>query len=306
MLGFITRRLGRLVLTVFIISTIIFFVVRVIPGDPAAVIAGIDADEDSIETIRDRLGTDRPVIVQYLDWLWRVLRFDFGESFFSGESVLTLILQRFPITLFLSLFAFAISLLLAIPIGVVSAVRRWSGWDYAGMLFSQLGMAVPSFWLGILLLLVFSVNLRLFPLFGAGSFRHFVLPALALAIGRAALLVRIVRASTIEELAKEYVITAESKGLKHHTIIYRHALRNALLPVITLAGIQFGYLLGGSIIIEQVFSIPGLGRLFLSAIYQRDFPLVQGGVIFIAVAFSVTNFIADILYAVVNPRIRLS
>jgi peptide/nickel transport system permease protein len=306
MLSFITRRLGRLVLTVFIISTIIFFVIRVIPGDPARVIAGIDADPDSVEQLRDSLGTDRPLAVQYFDWLWDVLRFDFGESYFSGEAVMGLMLERFPITLFLSLLAFAISLILAIPIGVVSAVRRWTGWDYAGMLFSQLGMAIPSFWLGILLLLAFSVNLRLFPLFGADSFRHFVLPALALAVGRAAFLVRMVRASTIEELAREYVVTAESKGLQHRTVVYRHALRNALLPIITLAGIQFGYLLGGSIIVEQVFSIPGLGRLFLSAIYQRDFPLVQGGVIFIAVAFSLTNFIADILYAVVNPKIRLS
>ena len=306
MLSFITRRLGRLVLTVFIISTVIFFVIRVIPGDPARVIAGIDADPDSIAQLRDSLGTDRPLAVQYFDWLWDILRFDFGESYFSGEAVMGLMLERFPITLFLSLLAFAISLLLAIPIGVVSAVRRWTGWDYAGMLFSQLGMAIPSFWLGILLLLAFSVNLRLFPLFGADSFRHFVLPALALAVGRAAFLVRMVRASTIEELAREYVVTAESKGLQHRTVVYRHALRNALLPIITLAGIQFGYLLGGSIIVEQVFSIPGLGRLFLSAIYQRDFPLVQGGVIFIAVAFSLTNFIADILYAVVNPKIRLS
>lgn len=306
MLPFITRRLGRLILTVFIISTIVFFVIRVIPGDPAAVIAGIDADEQSLSALREELGTDRPLVLQYLDWLWQVLRFDFGESFFSGEPVLELILQRFPITLFLSLFAFAVSLVLAIPIGVVSAVRRWSPWDYAGMLFSQLGMALPAFWLGILLLLAFSVNIRLFPLFGADSFRHFVLPAFALGIGRAAFLVRIVRASTIEELAREYVVTAESKGLRRSTIVYRHALRNALIPIITLAGIQFGYLLGGSIIVEQVFSIPGLGRLFLSAIYQRDFPLVQGGVIFIAVVFSLTNFIADMLYAVVNPRIRLS
>lgn len=306
MLLFITRRLGRLVLTVFLISTIIFFVVRVIPGDPARVIAGMDADPENVEQLRERLGTDRPLTVQYFNWIWRVLRFDFGVSYFSGEPVIDLMLERFPITLLLSVLAFLISLALAIPIGVVSAVRRWTGWDYAGMLFSQLGMAIPSFWLGILLLLAFSVNLRLFPLFGAGSLRHFVLPAVALALGRAAFLIRMVRASTIEELAREYVVTAESKGLQHRTIVYRHALRNALLPIITLAGIQFGYLLGGSIIVEQVFSIPGLGRLFLSAIYQRDFPLVQGGVIFIAVAFSITNFVADILYAVVNPKIRLS
>jgi peptide/nickel transport system permease protein len=172
--------------------------------------------------------------------------------------------------------------------------------------FSQIGMAVPSFWLGILLLLLFSVKIKLFPLFGSGSFKHLILPAVSLGIARAAVLLRLTRASMTEELSKEYVVTARSKGLTERMVNYKHALKNALLPVITIAGIQLGYMLGGAIIIEQVFSLPGLGRLFLFAIYQRDFPLIQGGVIFVAFIFSLINFIVDMLYSLLNPKIRVS
>jgi peptide/nickel transport system permease protein len=303
--NFIIRRLGRLAATVFIIASIVFFLIRVIPGDPALVIAGIDSDPADIEAIRDRLGMSDPMVLQYLRWLWKTLSFDFGESFFSGEPVTTLILSRFPITLALASLSFLFALVIAVPVGVLSAVYRWTIVDYGGMVFSQLGMAVPGFWLGILLLMAFAVRIRLFPLFGADSFLHFVLPALALGIGRSALLTRMVRSSMIEQLSQEYMVTAQAKGLKLTAIRYRHALKNALLPVITIAGIQFGGLLGGSIIIEQVFSIPGLGRLLLSGIYGRDFPVIQGGVIFIAVVFSLVNFLVDVLYTVVNPRIRI-
>jgi peptide/nickel transport system permease protein len=302
---FLLRRLGRLILTVFLISTLVFFLVRVIPGDPASVIAGVDASQSDIQNIRERLGIDEPLLQQYVSWLWSILRFDFGTSFASEEPVLDLILERFPVTLGLTLLAFGISLAVALPLGVLSAVKRWSLWDYLGMLYAQLGMAIPGFWMGILLLLLFSVYLGIFPLFGAGSFAHFVLPAMALAAGRSAVLVRLVRSSMIDELEKEYVLTARSKGLREGVIRYRHALRNALLPVITVAGIQFGYMLGGAIIIEQVFSLPGLGRLFLSGIYGRDFPLIQGGVVFLAVVFSLTNFVVDLLYSWVNPKVRI-
>jgi ABC-type dipeptide/oligopeptide/nickel transport system permease component len=188
---------------------------------------------------------------------------------------------------------------------VISAVRRWSFWDYLGMVFSQAGMAIPAFWLGILLLIVFSVNLKLFPLFGAGSFKHLVLPAAALGFARAAILLRLTRAAMVEELSKEYVVTARAKGLTERLVLYKHALKNALMPVVTVAGIQLGYMLGGAIIIEQVFSLPGLGRLFLSGVYQRDFPLIQGGVVFIAFVFSFINFAVDLIYCVLNPRIRI-
>ena len=304
-LRFALRRIGRLIVTVFLISTIIFFVIRVIPGDPALVIAGMDASAEDIAAIRARIGTDRPIMVQYFDWLWRVLRFDFGTSLTSGQPVTQLILERFPLTLSLALLGIVIGIVIAVPLGILSAVRRWSGWDYFGMAFSQIGMAIPSFWLGILLLLLLAVKVRLFPLFGVGSFRHLVLPSVALGLARAAILLRLTRASMIEELSKEYVITARSKGLTERMVKYKHALRNGLLPVVTIAGIQLGYMLGGAIIIEQVFSLPGLGRLFLFGVYQRDFPLIQGGVIFVALVFSLINFLVDILYSVLNPRIRI-
>ena len=303
-LNFALKRVGRLVLTVLLISTIIFFVIRVIPGDPALVIAGVDASDEAIAAIRARIGTDRPLAAQYADWLWKVVRLDFGRSLISDQPVLSLILQRFPLTLSLSLLGLLFSAVLAVPLGVLSAVRRWSGWDYLGMGISQLGMALPSFWLGILLLLGLAVRVPLFPLFGAGGLRHLVLPAVSLGLAQAAIQLRLTRASVIEELSKEYVLTARAKGLTERMVKYKHVLKNALLPVITIAGIQLGYMLGGAIIIEQVFSLPGLGRLFLFGIYQRDFPLIQGGVVFVAVVFSLINFAVDLLYGVLNPKIR--
>jgi peptide/nickel transport system permease protein len=301
---FVLRRLGRLLATVWLISTIIFFVIRVIPGDPALVIAGVDASAEDIAAIRARIGTDRPLPAQYLDWLWRVVRFDFGTSLTTSQPVTGLIVQRFGLTLSLALLGFLISLLISLPLGVVSAVHRWSAWDYLGMAFSQAGMAVPSFWLGILLLLALAVRIPLFPLFGSGGLKHLVLPSVALGVARAAVLLRLTRASMVEELSKEYVVAARAKGLTEPMVKYKHALRNGLLPVVTIAGIQLGYMLGGAIIIEQVFSLPGLGRLFLSAVFQRDFPLIQGGVVFVAFAFSLINFLVDILYSIINPRIR--
>ena len=304
-LTFALRRFGRLLLTVLLISTIIFFVIRVIPGDPALVIAGIDATQEDIQAIRAQLGTDRPLIIQYLTWLSDILRFDFGNSMISGQPVSELILERFPITLSLAVMGIVISILIAVPLGVLSAVKRWSFWDYFGMVFSQIGMAIPSFWLGIMLLLILAVKIKIFPLFGSGGIRHLILPALSLGIARAAVLLRLTRASMVEELSKEYVITARSKGLTERMVKFKHALKNALLPVITVAGIQLGYMLGGAIIIEQVFSLPGLGRLFLFGVYQRDFPLIQGGVIFVAMIFSLINFVVDLFYSVVNPKIRI-
>jgi len=304
-LNFALKRVGRLVLTVLLISTIIFFVIRVIPGDPALVIAGVDASAEDIAAIRARIGTDRPLAAQYAEWLWRVVRLDFGRSLISGQPVLSLILERFPLTLSLSLLGLLFSIALAVPLGVISAVRRWSSWDYLGMGISQIGMALPSFWLGILLLLGLAVRVPLFPLFGAGGLRHLVLPAVSLGLAQAAIQLRLTRASMIEELSKEYVLTARAKGLTERMVKYKHVLKNALLPVITIAGIQLGYMLGGAIIIEQVFSLPGLGRLFLFGIYQRDFPLIQGGVVFVAVVFSLINFAVDLLYGVLNPKIRV-
>lgn len=295
-----------MILTVLLISTIVFVVIRVIPGDPALVIAGLDASQSDIDAIRTKLGTDKPILSQYVNWIWDVLRFDFGDSMISGQPVTRLILERFPLTLSLAVMGIVISMVIAIPLGVISAVKRWSFWDYLGMVFSQIGMAVPSFWLGILLLLLLSVKFRIFPLFGSGTIMHLILPAISLGIARAAVLLRLTRASMTEELSKEYVVTARSKGLTERMVNYKHALKNALLPIITIGGIQLGYMLGGAIIIEQVFSLPGLGRLFLFGVYQRDFPLIQGGVVFVALVFSLINFLVDMLYSLLNPKIRIT
>ena len=303
---FIAKRFVRLILTILLISTIIFFVIRIIPGDPAAVIAGIDATDADVAAIRAKLGTDKPIAVQYVSWLKSIATFDFGNSMITGQSVTKQILKRFPITLTLATLGIILGMLIAIPIGVLSAVKRWSFIDYFGMLISQLGMAIPSFWLGIILLLLFAVKIHLFPLFGIGSLKNFILPALSLGFARAAIILRLTRASMIEELSKEYIITARAKGLTERLVKYKHALKNALIPIVTISGIQFGYMLGGAIIIEQVFSLPGLGRLFLTGIYQRDFTLIQGGVVFVALIFSLINFIVDILYSLLNPKIRIS
>ena len=305
LLIFASRRLGRLLLTIFLISTIVFFIIRIIPGDPALVVAGMDATPEAIAAIRAKLGTDQPLAAQFVQWLRNVVRFEFGTSLISGQPVTKLVFQRFPLTLSLAILGILISILIAIPLGVLSAVKRWSAWDYTGMAFSQIGMAIPSFWLGIMLLLIFAVKIPIFPLFGSGGIVHLILPAISLGIARAAIILRLTRASMIEELSKEYVITARAKGLTERMVKYKHALKNALLPVITITGIQLGYMLGGAIITEQIFSLPGLGRLFLTGIYQRDFPLIQGGVVFVAIIFSLINFTVDILYSVLNPRIRI-
>jgi len=277
----------------------------VIPGDPALVIAGIDASDAEIQTIRVKLGTDVPVSTQYIRWIGNLVKLDLGTSLISNQSVNKLIQQRFPLTFTLALLGIFLGILIAIPLGVLSAVHRWSFWDYTGMVFSQIGMALPSFWLGIILLLLFSVKFPIFPLFGSGSLKNLILPAIALGFARAAVILRLTRASMVDELSKEYIITARAKGLTEKMIYYKHALKNALIPIVTVTGIQFGYMLGGAIIIEQVFSLPGLGRLFLYAIYHRDFPVIQGGVVFIAIIFSLTNFLVDIFYSILNPKIRI-
>jgi peptide/nickel transport system permease protein len=302
----IGRLLLRLLVTMLIISTIVFLLLRLLPGDPAQVIAGIDAKSQDIERIRNSLGMNGSAVRQYFVWLGDIMRFDFGNSYFSGRPVSALILERLPVTANLALLAMVFTILTAIPIGVLSAVKRWSFWDALGLLYSQLGMALPSFWMGILLLLLFSVKLGWFPLFGAQDFRALVLPAISLGLSKSAVLVRITRISMIEELGKPYIEAARAKGLVEHRIQYVHALQNALLPVLTVTGLQLGGLLGGAIIIEQIFSLPGLGRLFLTGIYQRDFAVVQGSVIFMAFLFSIINFLVDLLYTLINPKARIT
>jgi peptide/nickel transport system permease protein len=303
---FILKRSLRLIATIFVSAVIVFFALRMIPGDPALVTAGIDAKPEDIARIRRSLGTDRPVAVQMLEWFSSIVKLDLGSSLSSGERVTSLIATRLPITFGLAIAAMIISLAIALPLGVASARSRpGSPLDLFATSVSLVGMSVPGFWLGIILLLLFAVRLPIFPLFGADTPLHFVLPAAALGLGHAAVLLRMTRASTTEELSREYVLAARARGLAAPAILRRHVLKNALPPVIALAGMQFGGLLGGAVVLEQVFSIPGMGRLLLSAINQRDFNVVQGCVLCMALIFSLTGWLADILATAANPRIVL-
>lgn len=301
------RRISRLVLTVWIASTAVFFMLRVVPGDPARVIAGIQgaSDPQVLEQIRERLGLDRSLIAQYGDWLFSTFTMDFGDSYQRSRPVMNLISERLGLTLSLAFGGMAVALAIALPAGVIAAVRRRTWVDRLIMGSSHIFLAIPEFWLGIILLLAFSVALPWFPLFGSDGPAHFVLPSIALGLGRAAFLARLVRAAVLRELGREYVVFLKQLGVPRGRIILRHVLPNSLIPVAIPGAIQFGYLLGGAIIIEQVFGMGGVGRLLLQAIQGRDFPLIQGGVIVLAVIFSLVNFSADLLTAVADPRSRL-
>ncbi|MFW6328832.1 MAG: ABC transporter permease [Alkalispirochaetaceae bacterium] len=298
------KGLGELFLTVFLVATAVFLILRVLPGDPAAVIAGTDAPTERLQSIRQRLGTDEPILEQYLSWLSGVARLDFGTSFFDNAAVSSLIARRLPVTFILGGSSFVLSLLIAVPLGLLGGSRPGgparsmvSGYEYAAL-------ALPPFLLGILLLLLFAVSLDLFPMFGTGTPLHFVLPSLSLALGNGAVLSRITRSAVVEEMEKGYVVTARAQGLTRREILFTEVLRNALTPLITVAGLQVGYLLGGAIIVESLFSLPGVGSLLVTAILNRDFPVVQGCVILIALTFVLVNRAADMLHTVADPRSR--
>ena len=310
---YILRRGITAFITVLIVATIIFIILRLIPGDPAQLILGLEAPQERVQEIRKLLGLDQPIYLQYLGWLKDVCLGNLGQSLRSGERVLSLLFQRIHVTFWIACFALIIAVVIALPLGIFSALRPWSWIDLFSLFTAQIGLAIPSFWLGILLILLFAVKLRWLPLIGYINFadnpvewfRHLLLPSFALGFIRVAIFTRMIRVSMIEELGKEYVTVARAKGLAEWVVILHHTLRNALLPVITVAGMQFGYLLGGAIIIEQVFGLPGIGRLLLNAISNRDFPVVQGTVIFIAIVFTGLNLVIDILYGLLNPKISI-
>jgi ABC-type dipeptide/oligopeptide/nickel transport system permease component len=297
-------RLVRFALTLFLISIIVFFILRVIPGDPAQVIAGTGARAADVERLRQQLGMDRPLIEQFTHWLTDTLSLRWGNSLMSGESALSLILSRFPLTLALAGLSFFICVTVGSLIGFTQALHEATWVDSGLSLISSVFMAIPSFWLGILLLLAFAVAIPIFPLFGAEGIKGLILPSLALGLANTALLARQTRNSLRAELSKEYVLAAEARGLSRRQAAFRHAFRNALLPVLNLAGIQFASMVGGAVIIEQVFSLPGCGRLLLTAVLQRDFPVAQACILLFATVFCLTNLAVDLIQAWVNPKLR--
>jgi peptide/nickel transport system permease protein len=272
---------------------------------------GVDAGPEDLARLRQEFGLDRPLFVRYLEWLGNLARGNLGTSISYHEPVRQLLVQRLPVTLSVAVGAMLVAVVLALPLGVIAARRAWSILDLGVLAGSQAGLAIPTFWLGILLLLGLAAAVPIFPLQGYVAFsshpgewaRHLVLPAVALGTERAAALVRLVRASVLDELTRDYVRTARGKGLLDRFVVRRHVLRNALIPVLTVAGLQLGYLMGGTIVIEQVFGLPGLGRLLLQGIYARDLVIVQGAVLTIALMFALLNLAIDLLYAVIDPRI---
>lgn len=301
---YLFSRLAQAVPVVFGVVTIVFLLLHFIPGDPVEIMLGESAVAAQKEELRKELRLDRPIAARYLEFLGGLARGDLGVSFRSREPVAREILSRFPATLQLAAASLFVALLIAVPLGILAATRPHSLVDHLSSLLAMLGLSMPNFWLGPLLILVFSIHLGLFPVAGSGTVRHLVLPALTMGSGMAAILMRMLRSSLLEEIQQEYVRTASAKGLSRRAAVLRHALRNSLIPVITVLGLQFGALLAGSIITETIFSWPGIGRLTIQAIDARDYPLVQGCVLFIALCTVAVNLATDLMYSRLDPRIR--
>jgi len=309
---YVLNRLLQLVLVIIFLSIIVFTIVRLIPGDPAAVMLGTEATPQVLAQIRTEMGLDQPIFVQYVKWVRNVLAGNFGTSWVSKKPAIELILGALPVTLQLVTGAFLVALVIAFPAGILSAIRPRSWIDQGSTTFALLGISLPNFWLGIMLVLLFALQLRWLPPSGylpfgtdpVGALRASILPAVTLGVALAAPLTRFLRSGMLDVLGLDYVRTARAKGLAERRVVGRHALRNALLSVVTVLGLQLGSLLGGSIVIEQVFGWPGIGRLSLAAIQQRDYGVVQGIVLFVATGFVGINFAVDLLYLYLDPRIR--
>lgn len=309
---YIAGRLLLLLPVLFGTSILIFLLLRLIPGDPAAVILGLRATPERLVIVRDELGLDLPVHQQYAQWLGKVLQGDLGKDYRSNEAVTKLLAVRLPVTIELTLLSLSMAIVIAVPLGIRAAVKPGGIADRSSMLLGLFGISIPDFWLGIMLILAFALALRMFPSSGyvrlnedlIGNLRSFFLPALTLAVGLSAVLVRITRSAVLEVLELDFVKFLRAKGLRERLIIYQHVLRNASIPIVTVIGLQFGYLLGGTVIVEEVFSLPGVGRLIVSATLERNYPVVQAGMLVVAFMFILVNLVTDVLYALLNPKIR--
>ena len=300
----IVRRLLRSVLVLLGVSIVVFAIVRVIPGDPVRLMLPPDAQQSDVERLREQLGFNEPLYRQYLLYMRGILTGDLGKSLRFRRPVLELVLERLPATIELAIAGTLLTVIIAIPAGVLAAWKRNSWYDSFFMFITMVGQSIPIFWLGIMLILVFSVNLRLLPTSGRGTFQQLIMPSFTLAVFFMALVARLTRSSVLEVLGQPYVRTAHAKGLGQYLVLYRHVLRNALLPVVTILGLQVGMLLGGAVITETVFAWPGIGTLAVGAIYNRDYPLVQGTVLIAAFVFVFINIIVDVAYLFLDPRIR--
>lgn len=312
MISYIVRRLLQTVLVLVFVSLIVFSLLQIMPGDPALVILGQDATKEQIQALRQELWLDQPVYIQYLNWAGNVLRGDLGTSISYHDSVTNLILTRLPITFQLGLVALILSILLSVPAGIISAIRRGSWIDSVITVSANLAMAIPIFWLGILGIYFFSLRLGWLPVQGytsptedlALNIRQIIMPSLSLAIVPLASLARQTRSSMLEVIRQDYIRTARSKGLRERAVILGHALKNSLIPVVTLLGMQLRNLVGGAVLVETVFNIPGMGRLMVTGVFNKDFVIVQGCVMVVAVVVALSNLAVDLSYGYLDPRIR--
>lgn len=312
MFELIIRRCLVVIPTLFLVSVIVFGMQKLLPGDPVLALAGEDRDPQTIAYLQEKYRLNDPIVTQYTSWLGRILTGDFGVSIRTEKPVLNLIVQKLPVTLQLAAFAMIVALLIGVPAGIISAVRKGTLTDYSINVAALSGLSIPNFWLGILLILVVSVQWQLLPSSGYTSpledlgqnIRTMIMPAFVLGTGLAGVLMRHTRSAMLGVLRSDYVRTARAKGLNEKTVILRHALRNALVPIITLTTLLFGELLAGAVLTEQIFTIPGFGKLIVDAVFTRDYAVVQGVVLCTAVGFILMNLLADILYIIVNPRLR--
>lgn len=305
MLRYIVRRVLFLIPVLLGVAFCVFTLLYLTPGDPARMVLGDLATEDAVQEFRNREGLNDPFLVQFGNYVWKaVTKGDIGRSYITKRSVAQEVLAAFPATLKLSALAMLIAILVGLPCGILSAIKQYSLFDTVTMIFAMIGLSMPVFWLGLLLILLFSVHLRWLPSSGFGTFKATILPAVSLSAQAISKVTRMTRSSMLEVIRADYIRTARAKGQKEFVVIWVHALHNALIPVVTLCGLQFGHLLAGAILTESIFAIPGVGRLMVSSIMQRDYPMVQGGVLFIAIAFSIVNLLVDLVYAYIDPRIK--
>ncbi|MGI5836067.1 MAG: nickel ABC transporter permease [Chloroflexota bacterium] len=304
MIRYVIRRLIYAIPVMLVVSIIVFAMLHIAPGDPASMLAGEDARPEDVAAVRAKFGLDQPLHIQYGVWLGNILQGDLGRSIVTRRPVLMEIQSRLPSTIELAVAALLIAMVVGMVVGVISATRQYSILDHSTMIMALLGISVPIFWLGLMLIFLFSVQLRWFPTGGGGTLQQLVLPAITLGAASTAIVARMTRSSMLEVIRQDYVRTARSKGLVERVVLVRHALKNALIPVVTVIGLQFGYLLGGAVITETVFSRPGLGRLLVASIMSQDFPVVQGTLMLLAGSFVLVNLLVDILYGYLDPRIR--
>ncbi len=306
MLRYTLKRIVGVIPTLIIVVTFVFFFVRLIPGDPARLVAGEQATLDAVEAVRVQLGLDQPIHIQYIKYVGGLLRGDLGMSLRTKRPVLTEVAARYGNTMALTFASLVWSTVVGVILGVWSGKNRGKWQDFSGMTLAVSGISLPNFWIGFLLIMLFSVKLRWFPTTGVGSWKNLVLPAIALGTSIAAIIARFTRSSIVEVLKEDYIRTARAKGLREKTVTWGHAFRNSMISVVTVVGLQFGFLLGGSVVTEAVFAYPGLGQLLVESVNYRDYPAIQSLILIFSLQFIVINLIVDILYAILNPEIKLS